>query len=97
MRIGIFSNCLNVDVEFRTIAKNSQTVFCFLDNCIWNGYGKLSLLQRRYLSSGVNILTNSLNISHITNRDIFKLNFLQRNEKYDRSALIQILQEFKKF
>ena len=67
------------------------------DTCIWIGYGKLSLLQRKYLSSGVNMLTNSLKILDITNRDIFKLNFPQRNEEYDRSAVMQISQVFRNF
>ena len=43
------------------------------------------------------MLTNSLKISHITNKDIFKLSFPQRNEKYGRSAVMQILQVFRNF
>ena len=43
------------------------------------------------------MLTNSLKILDITNRDIFKLNFPQRNEEYDRSAVMQISQVFRNF
>ena len=56
--------------------KEFQKVFIFLDNCIWIGWVKLSLLRREYLSSAVIVLTNSVKILHITKRDSFRLNFL---------------------
>ena len=34
-----------------------------------------SVLRKEYLSSASNVLTNSPNISDITKRDIFELNF----------------------
>ena len=37
---------------------------------------KLSLFRGEYLSSAVNVLTNSHNILHITTSDFFKLNIL---------------------
>ena len=83
--------------ESRNGAKNWENVFCFADNYIWIGYGKFSPLQRKYLSSRVNVLTNSLKISHVTNKDIFQLKFPQSDKKYDRSAVMQISQVFRHF
>ena len=51
-----------------------ENVFCLLDNCIWIGWGKFSLLSREYLPSAVNVSANSPKISDITKRDIFQLN-----------------------
>ena len=91
MRVVISLNCLKFDLAFRNGVRNWAIFFNFLDKCIWIGYGKFWLLQRKYLSSGVLlvILTKSLKISHITNRDIFKLNFSRSNDKYHRSAVMQ--------
>ena len=46
--------------------------------------------SRQYLSSAVNVLTTSPNISHITKRDIFQPNFPQSDEKYDKSAIVHV-------
>ena len=54
--------------------KNWQEVFGVLGNIIWIGCEKFFLLLREYLSSTVNVLTNSPSISDLTNRDICKLN-----------------------
>ena len=43
------------------------------------------------------MLTNSPKITHITNRDIFQLNFPQSHEEDDRSAVMWILQVFRNF
>ena len=75
MRVVTSSNCLKFDDDFRNGAKNWEKGFCFYDKSIWIGYGKFSQLNRKHLPSGVNVLTNGLNVSHITNRDIFQLNF----------------------
>ena len=72
--------------------KVEKNLFFFLDNWIWIGCDKFGLLQRKYLSSGVNVLANNLKILHITNRDIFKLNFPQSDEKFDKSAVMQTSQ-----
>ena len=69
------------DVNFRITAKNAEKWLYLLDNCIWIGCRKFSLLRRKYLSSVVNVLTNSPKISHITNRDIFQLNFNHCDQK----------------
>ena len=70
--------------------KKSEKAFSFLDNCIRIGCHKFSGLGKEYLSSAVNVLTSSPNISHITKRDISQPNFPQSDEKYDKSAIIQI-------
>ena len=36
------------------------------------------------------MLTNSRKISHITNRDIFQINFIYSDQKYDKSAVVSI-------
>ena len=39
-----------------------------------------SLLIREYLSSAVNVLTNTLKILYINKRDFFRLNYLQTEQ-----------------
>ena len=56
--------------------KIEKKPFFFWDNSIWIGSIKLNLLRREYLSSAVNVLTNSLNILHRTNVDFFQLNYI---------------------
>ena len=90
MRVFTSLSCPKRDVDLRNAAKNWEKAFCFVDNYIWIGYGNFLLLLRKYISSGVNILTNRLKILHITNRDIFQLNFPQSDEKYERSAVMQV-------
>ena len=79
MRVIFFSKYLELDAYFRNAAKMFEKYFRFLDNPNRIACGKFSLLQRKHLSSTVNVLTNV--ISHITNRDILKLNFPQTDEK----------------
>ena len=57
----------------RKIEKKS---FFFKDNSIWIGWVNSSLLGRKYLSLGVNVLRNSLNILHRTEIDFFQLNYV---------------------
>ena len=71
-----FWKCSKFNVDFKNPKKNQEWVFCFWDYSIWIGFVKLSLLRREYLSSAVNVLTNSLNILHSTNRQFFQLNFV---------------------
>ena len=56
------------------LRKNSEKYFYFWDNYIWIGCVELSLLRTEYLSSVVNVLTNSLKILYITYRDSLQLN-----------------------
>ena len=48
------------------------------------------LLRREYLSSAVSVLTNTPKISDITQKDIFRLNFSDSDEKqYDEIAVVK--------
>ena len=58
------------------LKKNCENPFSLSDNSICIGSVKLSLLRIEYLSLAVNVLTNSLKILHITQRDFFQLNYL---------------------
>ena len=69
-------NFWKINIDFKNREKNWEKVFCFCDNCIWIGCIRVSLLIREYLSSSVNVLTNTFKISHIFKRDFFKLNYL---------------------
>ena len=61
--------------------KNPEKVFYFLDNGVWSCCSKVCTLQREYLLSAVNVLTNSLKISDQTNADFFQLNISQMHGK----------------
>ena len=50
-------------------SENRQNFF-LLDNCIRIGYDKFPLLQTEYVSSAVNVSTDSLTISDISKRDV---------------------------
>ena len=71
-----FPKCSEIDRDFKNVSKKSEKVFCLLDNCIWIGCVKFSLLRREYLPLSVNVLRNSPKILHITKRDVFWLNFI---------------------
>ena len=69
------------DVDFRNEGKNLEKVICFLENWIWIGCGKFSLIPREYLPSAVNVLTDRPKISHITKRNIFHQKIPQSDRK----------------
>ena len=73
---SFFWKCSKFNVDYRNAEKNWEKVFCFWDNSIWIGCVKLSLLRGEYLSSAVNVLTNSLNILNSGNIDLFQLNYV---------------------
>ena len=75
------SKCLKFDVDCRNGTKNWEKVFYFLDNCIWIGSGKFSQSWTRYLSSAVNVLTNTPKTSPITRGDISQINAHENEEK----------------
>ena len=83
MRVTLFWKCskLNLNFENAEKKKNWEKVFAFWDNCIWRCCHKLSLLRREYLSSAVNVLTNSPVILHITERDFFQPNCLYSDQQ----------------
>ena len=54
----------------------------FLFEIIASEFGcvKLSLLRGEYLSSAVNVLTNSYKALRLTKTDLFRLNYLQNDQ-----------------
>ena len=60
--------------------KKIRKSFLFGDNCVRIGCVKLSLLRREYLSSAVNVLTNSYKALHLTKTDFFRLNYLPNDQ-----------------
>ena len=71
-------NFMQISKMRRKIQKKS--FFSFWENSIWIGCVKLSLLRCEYLSSAVNVLTNSFKIFHRTNLDFFQLNYFQSDQ-----------------
>ena len=69
------------NVNFRNAGKNWEKVFRFSDNSIWICWINLSLLTGKYLSSAVNVLTNSLKILYSTKIHFFQVNFFHSNQK----------------
>ena len=51
----------------------------FLDNGVRIGCVNLSLLRTEYLSSAVNVLTNTYKALLLTKTDSFRLNYLQND------------------
>ena len=78
---NFFWKSAKFNVDFKNAEINSEKVFCFWDNRIWNGCVKLSLYRRQYLSSSVNVLTNNLKNLQSTKMDFFQLNYAQRDEQ----------------
>ena len=60
--------------------KQIRKSFLFGDNCVRIGCVKLSLLRREYLSSAVNMLTNSYKALRQTKIDFFRLNYFPNDE-----------------
>ena len=60
--------------------KKIRKSFLFGANCVRIGCVKLSLLRREYLSSAVNVLTNSYKPLHLTKTDFFRLNYLPNDQ-----------------
>ena len=74
--------------------KKKKKKIRFQGHCIWSGGGKFSQSQTGYWSSAVNVLTNTPKISHTDKGDIFEIISLQKDEKYDKKIIIDILQVF---
>ena len=73
MRVIFFLEMIKIQFKFRKCKKKfKKKFFCFRDDC--RCCNKLSLLRTEYLSSAVNVLTNSPKIFYITSRDILQLN-----------------------
>ena len=76
MRVVFFLKYLKLQLDLKNAAKNSENVFCWLNNCMRIGIVKLSLLRTGYFSSAANVLTSSPKISHVNQRDFFQINWL---------------------
>ena len=68
-----FSKSCKFHAHFRNAIKNPERVFRFLDNSIWSCCGKLCIFRQEYLSSGVNVLANSLQIYDHSKAVFFQL------------------------
>ena len=94
MGVIFYFKMFKIQSTFKKCRKKliEKKFFCFLDNCIWICWIKLSLLRREYLSSAVIKLTNSLKNLHITRRgETFSnsTSFIFIN-KYCKGAVVQI-------
>ena len=94
MRV-FFWKCSKFDLNFKSGEKNPKNLFCFLDNCIWIGCFKLSLLRREYLLSTVNVLTKSPKILQITKRDFLQLNAFTLINKCGKGTVVMISTVFR--
>ena len=94
MSLFLFLRMFKTESKFTKSKKNSENVFCFWHNCIWECCYKLSLLRTEYLLSGVNRLTNSPMILHMTKRNFFNWIFLWFSfteiNKYGKGAVLQL-------
>ena len=61
--------------------KSPEKVFCFSDNSVSSCSVKFSMFRREYLSSVVNVLTNSVKISDPTIADFVQLNLPRIHDK----------------
>ena len=86
LRLIFFFKVFQILYRFCKQGTNFRKNFQFGDNCIWIGCVKHSLLLREYLSLGVNMITNSLQISYTTKTEVFEVIFFQSDwnieEKY---------------
>ena len=81
MRGTFFFEMFEIKCKFQKCSKKLRKIFSFLDNLISIVCREFSLLQKKYFSSGVNVLTNGLKASDITKKDFFKLKFPQNDEQ----------------
>ena len=84
IRLGyssFFPKCSKFHAHFRNARKNPEKVFYFWDNGVWTCCAKLCTLQREYLLSAVNVLTNSLKISYQTNAEFFPTQYIPNGWK----------------
>ena len=65
--------------------KNPEKVFRFWDKIVWSCCRKFCLLRQEYLSSGVNVLENSLKIYDHSKAVFFQLSYLEFMGRKDNS------------
>ena len=83
-RLGIssfFPKYSKFNTHFRNALKNQEKVFCLRDNSTSSCFVKFSMFRREYLSSVVNVLTKSVEISDQTIADFVQLNLPQIHDK----------------
>ena len=90
MRVIISRKCSKFNVDFKTAEENWVKVFCLCYNCIWICCIKLSLLRREYLSSEVNVWTNSLKIFQSVKVTFSNSILFVVIKKYDKGATVMI-------
>ena len=78
---SLFFKCSKFNAHFRKSIKNQEKVFRFRDNGASSCCMKFSIFRREYLSSVVNLLTNSVKISDQTKADFAQLNLSQIQKK----------------
>ena len=78
---SFFSKFCKFNAHFRNAIKILEKVFYFSNNGASSCFVKFSMFRRQYLSSVVNVLTNSVKISDQTKADFAELNLPQIHEK----------------
>ena len=74
-----FWKCSKLNRKLENWKRNWDNIFCFWENSIRKCWNKFPLLRREYFLSALNGLTKCPKILHITQRDFFNLNCLQRD------------------
>ena len=57
-----------------------KKLFVFIEDGVRIGCVKLSVLRREYLSSALNVLTNSYEALRLTKTEFFRLNYLPNDQ-----------------
>ena len=70
---SFFPKYSKFNTHYRNAIKNAEKVFCFWENGASSCCVKFTMFRREYLSSVVNVLTNSVKISDATIGDFFQL------------------------
>ena len=78
---SLFLKCSKCNAHFRDARDNPENVFCFGDNGASSCCVKFFMFQLEYMSSVVNMLTNSVKISDQTKADFAQLNLPRIDEK----------------
>ena len=66
--------------------KNPEKVYRFNDKSVWSCWRKFCILRQEYLSSEVNVLTNSLKIYDHSKTVFFQLTLPGNHGKNDNSG-----------
>ena len=78
---SFFKKCFKFNAHFRNAIKNTENAFCFLDNGASSYCVKFSMFRREYMSSVVNMSTNSVKISDQNEEDFALLSLPGIHEK----------------